>query len=905
MDVGEVLVHILVVLVAAKVAAEVSERIGVPAVVGEIVAGIIVGPSLLDFVGQDEVLRVLGELGVILLLLEVGLEMDLRELGAVGRASMSVATIGVAVPFLIAIPVGLAFGMDGQEALFVAAALTATSVGITARVFGDLRALASVEARTVLGAAVADDVMGLVILTVVTRIVTEGSVSVLSLLWIVFVAVAFLVVTTAVGVRLAPPLFGIVTRYSRSAGTLVAIALAFTLAIAELAEQAKLAPIVGAFVAGLALSRVGAADRIRREIAPVSHLLVPVFFLQIGIDAEIDRFADPKVLAMAGGLLVVAIVGKLASALGLLGSPGDRLLVGIGMVPRGEVGLIFATIGLQQGVFGDDVYAALLLVVLVTTLATPAALRMRLLKLRERRQPGRVSASVVPPEGWLREEDGTIELVSEPAPNLTLEVAFEAARRCAEARPGASLLDWLSAIPPGQLRWTRAARQQFLELVDGGGPRSWRLLAISGILERALPDLGAAVARRQAEGDIDPLAALRLPRLARLQTDPRVAELAHPERVRMAALVLEATEGDDGPSVVVARKLVQRLDLGAGPEQSVAGLVADAGLLLGTSRRLDGLTEEAVLQLAAHLGSAEQARSLYLLTSVADDLDDQDRRRLATLEGLIQAALARPELVGRQATNTLEQRRAEATRLVGQHRDAVERLEVAPRAYVLATSAADLARQAALCDPIPPAGDVRVAVTPSGDRPDVWWIDVVARDRPGLLARETGALAERGIDVIGAISAVWGDRCALSSFLVHAEREPLTDGLVTALQRALRQPLDSVPAVGVSLAFDDDASPWHTVCTVTARDQRGLLHALTTAFAAAGADVHSARIVTAGEAVADVFELTDTKGQKLSGAAQERVRSLLAAGVTERRRRFRRHAVARERMDVRPLGSTA
>src|SRR4051812_32361704 len=902
MDVGEVLVHILVVLVAAKVAAEVSERVGVPAVVGEILAGIIVGPSLLDLVGQDEVLRVLGQLGVILLLLEVGLEMDLRELGAVGRASLSVATVGVALPFLAGIPVGLAFGMDSQEAIFVGAALTATSVGITARVFGDLRALASVEARTVLGAAVADDVIGLVILTVVTRIVTEGSVSLASLVWIIVVAVGFLVVTTAVGVRVAPPLFGVVSRYSRSAGTLVAITLAFTLAVAALAEQAKLAPIVGAFVAGLALGRAAPADRIRREIAPVSHLLVPVFFLQIGIDAEIERFTDPKVLGLAGALLAVAIAGKLASAAGLLGAPGDRLLVGIGMVTRGEEGLIFATIGLQQGVFGDDVYAALLLVVLVTTLATPPALRVRLLKLRERRQPGRVSAAVAPSEGWLRDADGTIELVAEPAPNLTLEVAFEAALRCTDARPGASLLDWLSSIPPGPLRWNRAARDRFLELVAHGGPRSWRLLAISGVLERALPDLGAAVARRQAEGDIDPLAALRLPRLARLQTDPRLAQLAHPERVLMAALVLEATEGDDGPAVVVARRLVQRLDLGAAPEQSVAGLVADAGLLLGASRRIDGLTEESVLPLAAHLGSSEQARSLYLLTTAADDLDEEDRRRLSTLDGLIQAALARPELVGRQASNTIEQRRAEATRLVGSDAHAIERLGVAPRAYILATPAPDLARQVALCDPIPAAGAVRVGVTAS-DRADVWWVDIVARDRPGLLARETGALAKLGIDVIGAISAVWGDGCALSSFLVHSGREPLTDSLAPVLTDALGHPLESAPAPHVTLAFDDDASPRHTICPVTAGAQRGLLPALTPGFPAAGPDVLSPRIVTAGDAVADVFALTDGKGHKLTPAMEERVRDLLSAGVTQRRRHFRSHPVARERMEVRPLGS--
>jgi len=496
-------------------------------------------------------------------------------------------------------------------------------------------------------------------------------------------------------------------------------------------------------------------------------------------------------------------------------------------------------------------------------------------------------------------------MVSEPATNLTLEVAFEAARRCADGRPGASVLDWLAAIPPGPLRWTRNARQRFLELVDTGGPRSWRLLAISGVLERALPDLGAAVARRQAEGDIDPLAALRLPRLARLQTEPRLTQLAHPERVLMAALVLEATEGDESPSVVVARRLVQRLDLGAGPEQAVAGLVTDAGLLLGASRRIDGLTEESVLQMAAHLGSPEQARALYLLTVAADDLDEDDRRRLATLEGLVQAALAHPELVGRQASNTLEQRRAAASRLVGQDRDALERLEVAPRSYILATAATDLARQVALCDPIPSQGDVRVAVTPSIDRADVWWVDIVARDRPGLLARETGALTDLGLDIIGAVSAVWGDGCALASFLVRARLEPLVPALVTALTEGLGRPLDSEPAAGVTLEFDDDASPWHTICTVKARDQRGLLHALTTAFAAAGADVHAARVVTVDDTVADLFELTDTKGHKLTPATEERVRALLTAGVTERRRRFRTQAVPRASMEVGPLGSSA
>ncbi|MEO7837460.1 MAG: cation:proton antiporter, partial [Acidimicrobiales bacterium] len=207
---NSILLDILVVLVAAKLAAELAERVGLPAVVGEILAGLAIGPSMLGLVAPSEVLRTLGELGVILLLLQVGLEMDLADLGAVGKASMLVAVVGVALPFVAGFGVMTAFGESGNTAVFVGAALTATSVGITARVFGDLGVLASVEARTVLGAAVADDVLGLIILTVVVRIVSQGSVSVAGVAGVAGLAVAFLVVTAGVGARLSPWLFGLV-----------------------------------------------------------------------------------------------------------------------------------------------------------------------------------------------------------------------------------------------------------------------------------------------------------------------------------------------------------------------------------------------------------------------------------------------------------------------------------------------------------------------------------------------------------------------------------------------------------------------------------------------------------------------------------------------------------------------
>ncbi len=319
-----------------------------------------------------------------------------------------------------------------------------------------------------LGAAVADDILGLVILTVVTRVVTGGSVSAFGVLWVVAVAVGFVVVSTLVGVRLVPPLFTFVRRYSRSSGTLVALVFAFTLAVSELAHAAQLAPIVGAFVAGIALARSTSAGQVRRELAPVAHLLVPVFFLQIGIDADVAQFARPAVFGTAAVLLVVAVVGKLCSVVGLLGSPGDRLLVGIGMIPRGEVGLIFATLGLNQHVFGQDVYAALLLVVLVTTVATPPALRWRLLSMREQRR----AATSVPSSAGIGlvhvGETGLVELDAEPLPSDALLVALRAARLCADHAASATLLEWLEAFPPGPRRWDDTARGGVLRVAARG-----------------------------------------------------------------------------------------------------------------------------------------------------------------------------------------------------------------------------------------------------------------------------------------------------------------------------------------------------------------------------------------------------------------------------------------------------
>jgi Kef-type K+ transport system membrane component KefB len=881
-----------VVLIAAKLAAEVAERVRFPTVVAEIVAGIAVGPSALGLVEGDATLRVLGEIGVILLLLEVGLQMERSELGAVGRASLSVAVIGVAVPMGAGIGVAGALGHGGDAALFLGAALCATSVGITARVFSDLRALATTEARIVLGAAVADDVLGLVILTVVARIASEGSVSVFAVAGIAALAVAFLVVSSVLGTRAGPALLSRVQRHARSAGTPVALALAFTLAFAALADAARLAPIVGAFVAGVALSGSAPSERIRRELAPVGHLFIPVFFLQIGIDADVGAFADPAVLGLGGALLAVGVVGKLVAAVGAGSSPGDRWLIGLGMVPRGEVGLIFATIGLREGVLDPDLYAALLVVVLVTTLAAPPLLRWRLAALQGRRR-SHPAASPAPEGGWLRLSDGAVDLVGRPPDHLALHLALEAASAVVGARPGPSLLDWLAALPDERLRWDDAATHRLLGMLRTGDARSWRFLETTGVLERALPELAEAVRRRRADPVlVDPSHVLRFALVDQVRdltaAGDEVVEhprLAHPEWLLLAALILDCA-GDDAPPVGLARRLVQRLDLGAAAEEEVALLVGDSALLRAAAARVDGLGQESVLQLSTHLDRAERARALYLLSLALGNLDPWERQRLDELLARVLTVLDEPELTGLDARNLVERRRAEAMRLVGAASWTAERVEHAPRGYVLTQRASDIARQAALLEPLLPRGRVRVGVLPLA--PHEWRVEVAGTDVPGLLATVSGVLAGHGLDVLEAVVATWPDGGALEAFRVRSGRPPgrAPDGrsIEESVVAGLGRPLSSPPDPDAEVRFDDVGSPWYTRCEVRSPDRRGLLHTITVGMASAGASVHSARVLTEDGQAVDRFELTDRRGHKLDESTKELVRRAITGGVVARRR---------------------
>ena len=395
-DLALILGNLLIIILVARLAAELAERIKIPAVLGEIVAGIIIGPSVLGLIDPIKNLDVanmvllLGEIGVILLLFQVGLEMDLGEMAKVGKPALLVAIIGVAVPFAAGFGVAASFGEDAKVALFIGAALTATSVGITARVLGDLRALALRESRIVLGAAVADDVLGLVILTVVVKVVTEGSISAGVVLETIGLAAGFLLLTGLLAIYVIPRVFTRIDRIAKSSTTIVSIAFALTLAFSLLANQAKLAFIIGAFMAGLAVGRSTQHERIAEGLNPLGHIFIPVFFASIGINADLEAMFQPSVLALASVLTVVAIIGKLVAGLGIGRSGGDKLLIGIGMMPRGEVGLIFASIGLSKGVLDNELYGALLLMVLVTTLITPPLIRLKLAKRNDIATPTQV-----------------------------------------------------------------------------------------------------------------------------------------------------------------------------------------------------------------------------------------------------------------------------------------------------------------------------------------------------------------------------------------------------------------------------------------------------------------------------------------------------------------------------------
>jgi Kef-type K+ transport system membrane component KefB len=366
------LTAIAAVLLLTKVLGDVAQRFGQPAVLGELIAGIVLGPSVIGLLNPaDPVIFSLSELGVLILLFEIGLHTDLRSILKVGSPAVTVGIVGVVVPFAGGYGAALALGISGLAALVCGAALTATSIGISARVLADLNALKTMEGQIVLGAAVLDDVIGLIILSVISGLAAGGVLTLAGVSQIVAVALGFLVLALVVGYRAAPLLVRLADGM-RVDGALGSIALAFALALAAAAGAAGSAMIIGAFAAGLVFGVTPKGKEIEKATARLGHFFVPIFFAAVGASINLASLADRRVLLVGGVLCVVAVLGKLVSGFAPWWlTSANKTLIGVAMIPRGEVGLIFAQMGLATGALDEGMFSAVVLMVMVTTFIAP------------------------------------------------------------------------------------------------------------------------------------------------------------------------------------------------------------------------------------------------------------------------------------------------------------------------------------------------------------------------------------------------------------------------------------------------------------------------------------------------------------------------------------------------------
>ncbi len=386
--IAPVLFGLIIILSAAKLGGELFEKIRQPAVLGELVFGILIGNIVLftggaydfNYLFQSESIDIMARLGVMILLFQVGLESNIKDMMKVGISSFIVATIGVAAPMILGYFVSSWIIPEAgfNVHLFIGATLTATSVGITARVLKDLNKLSTPEAKVILGAAVIDDVLGLIILSIVCGIIISGTVGVGAVMQTSLVAIIFLFGSIMAGLWLSPKIGKWVSKM-KVEGMKIVTAFLFLFLMAYIADLVGLATIVGAFAAGLVLDDVHFKNKREHHIEvlvkPLYCIFVPIFFVLMGIQVKLDVFLDPKIILIALGITVASIVGKQICGLGVRCKQASKLTVGIGMISRGEVGLIFAGVGKELGVINDSIFGAIIIMVILTTLVAPPLLK--------------------------------------------------------------------------------------------------------------------------------------------------------------------------------------------------------------------------------------------------------------------------------------------------------------------------------------------------------------------------------------------------------------------------------------------------------------------------------------------------------------------------------------------------
>ncbi|MBD3880533.1 cation:proton antiporter [Phormidium tenue FACHB-886] len=409
-----VLLSLVVIYFAAKLVGELCVRINLPPVLGELIAGVIVGISvlnllvfpedggfhsaILDFLQMtaglkaeavpavggsiSEIISVLSEIGVIVLLFEIGLESDLKELIRVGPQAAIVAVVGVAAPFAAGTAgLILLFGVAPVPAIFAGAALTATSIGITAKVLAEIGQLSSREGQIIIGAAVLDDVLGIIVLAVVASLAKTGEIRVSNIIYLVISATVFLIGAILLGRLLSPYFVGLVERM-QTRGQLLLSSLIFAFVLSYIGAAIQLEAILGAFAAGLVLAETEKREELGEQVVPIADMFVPIFFVVVGAKTDISVLnpinpANREGLIIASFLVVVAVIGKIITGATVFGQEKvNRLAIGIGMIPRGEVGLVFAGVGSATGVLPESLDAAIIVMVILTTFVAPPLLRV-------------------------------------------------------------------------------------------------------------------------------------------------------------------------------------------------------------------------------------------------------------------------------------------------------------------------------------------------------------------------------------------------------------------------------------------------------------------------------------------------------------------------------------------------
>lgn len=388
----EILTALFLMFVAAKALGYVFERLQQPAVVGEILAGVIIGPSVLGLVQPSAFVDILAELAVIVLLFRVGLEVNLKEMMEVGLLALGVALVGVALPFIAGAGL-VVWGMNGDlpVALFMGAAMVATSVGITARVLSDMGQLQRRESRTILGAAVIDDVLGLLVLAMVASIAVSGQVSWSDLGITIGATVAFVAAVLFLGRPLMARIAGRLPDPESSPATLV-VAFLVMLGLSALAPVIGLAAIVGAFFAGLIIELGDRQQALEKQVDPLAEFLVPFFFASVGMKVELSAFTSRETLGLTLLVLLLAMITKVAAGWLVAFRSGwlSSTLIGVGMMPRGEVGIIVALMGLSLGIIDQDLYSVVVAMSIITTVVAPPILKVVLSRLvaQESQQAG-------------------------------------------------------------------------------------------------------------------------------------------------------------------------------------------------------------------------------------------------------------------------------------------------------------------------------------------------------------------------------------------------------------------------------------------------------------------------------------------------------------------------------------